>query len=83
MLVDAMNRAPNTVTESASVFRRVVIQETINAIGADRVLMGTNGPYSPVEMGPMMFRDYMGSLTDDQVSAILGGNFMRVLKLKS
>jgi predicted TIM-barrel fold metal-dependent hydrolase len=72
MLIDAMKRAPNTVTESASVFRRVVIQETVSAIGADRVLMGTNAPYSPAEMGPMMFRDYMGSLDDDEVLAILG-----------
>lgn len=83
MLVDAMKRAPNTVTESASVFRRVVIQDTISAIGADRVLMGTNGPYSPIEMGPMMFRDFMGSLDEGQISAILGGNLMRVLKVKS
>ena len=78
----AMKRAPNTVTESASVFRRVVIQATVDAIGAERVLMGSNGPYSPIEMGPMMFRDYMDSLDMKQKGDILGGNFVRVLKLE-
>ena len=82
-LVSAMKRAPNTVAESASVFRRVVIQETIDAVGAERLLMGTNGPYSPIEMGPMMFRDYMGSLSAEQSSAILGGNLMRILGVNS
>lgn len=83
MLIDAMKRAPNTVTESASVFRRVVIQATLDAVGAERILMGTNGPYSPIEMGPMMFRDYMGSLDDKAKDAILGGNLLRALKVAS
>ncbi len=83
LLVSAMQRAPNTVTESASMFRRVVIQETLDAVGAERILMGTNGPYSPIEMGPMMFRDYMDSIDEEQTAAILGGNLMRVLGLKS
>ena len=77
--MSAMKRAPNTVTESASMFRRVVNQETLDAVGAERILMGTNGPYSPIEMGPMMFRDYMGSLNAEQSSAILGRNLMRIL----
>jgi predicted TIM-barrel fold metal-dependent hydrolase len=83
LLVSAMKRAPNTVAESASVFRRVVIQETVDAIGAERILMGTNGPYSPIEMGPMMFRDYMDSLDEKQTSAILGGNLARILGVNS
>ncbi len=83
MLIDAMNRAPNTVAETASVFRRVVIQETVDAVGVERILMGTNGPYSPIEMGPMMFRDYMGSLNDEAKAAILGANLVRVLGVAS
>ena len=82
-LAGAMKRAPNTVTESASVFRRVVIQETVDAVGAERVLMGTNGPYSPIELAPMMFRDYMDSLGTEQSAAILGGNLMRILGISS
>ena len=78
----AMKRAPNTVTESASVFRRVVIQATVDAVGAERMLMGSNGPYSPTEMGPMMFRDYMDSLDMKQKGDILGGNFVRILGLE-
>lgn len=81
LLIESMMRAPNTVTESASVFRRVVIQDTIRGVGAERVLMGTNSPYSPNEMGPMMFRDYMDSLDETQTTAILGGNLARVLGL--
>ncbi len=78
-LADAMLRAPNTVTESASVFRRVVIRRTVETVGADRVLMGSNSPYSPLELAVPMFGEHMPFLSENQRAAILGGNLMRIL----
>ena len=82
-LAEAMQRAPNTVTESASVFRRVVIRRTFEQVGADRVLMGSNSPYSPVELAVPMFAVHMPFLSESERAAILGGNLARVLGIKS
>ena len=82
-LVDAMRRAPNTVTESASVFRRVVIRRAVEEVGADRVLMGSNSPYSPVELAVPMFDVHLPFLSKSQRAAILGGNLARVLGIES
>lgn len=81
-LITAMQQSPNTVTESASVFRRVIIQNVVDKIGTDRILMGTNGPYSPIAFGPLMFRDFMPSLSIRQRTDILGGNLEKILGLK-
>ena len=80
-LVAAMKRAPNTVTESAGVFNCKFIQDTVDAVGADRVLMGSNGPYSPIELPRIMFQKHMNRLSDCEKEAITGGNLLRILKL--
>ncbi len=78
-LADAMLRAPNTVTESASVFRRIVVQRTVEAVGAQRILMGSNSPYSPLELAPPMFQHHMPALSQTERDAILGSNFIHLL----
>ena len=82
-LVPAMKRAPNTVTETAGVLRCSFIQDVVDEIGADRVLLGSNGPYTPIDVPVIMIRDYMGLLSDEQKRAILGENLLRVLKIGS
>ena len=79
-LVPAMKRAPNTVTETAGVLKCSYIQDVVDEIGADRVLMGSNGPNIPIDLPLVMIRDYMGLLSDEQKNAIMGENFLRVLK---
>ena len=71
------------MTESASVFRRVVIRRAVEEIGADRVLMGSNSPYSPLELAIPMFADHMPFLSHPQRAAILGGNMARVLGIQA
>ncbi|MSQ34883.1 MAG: amidohydrolase [Dehalococcoidia bacterium] len=80
-LVPAMMRAKNTVTESAGVFNNKYIQDVVDAVGADRVLMGSNGPYQPPELARVLIDKHMHKLTRGQKDAILGGNLARVLGL--
>ena len=80
-LIPAMKRAPNTVTERAGVLKCAYIQDVVDEIGAERVLMGSNGPYVPIELPVVMIRDYMGLLSGEQKNAILGENLLRVLKI--
>jgi predicted TIM-barrel fold metal-dependent hydrolase len=81
LLVPAMQRAPNTVTETAGVFNSKFIQDTVDAIGAERVLMGSNGPYSPIELPKIMVLKHLNKLTREQKDMIVGGNLARTLKL--
>jgi predicted TIM-barrel fold metal-dependent hydrolase len=76
-----MQRAPNTVTETAGVFNNRYIQDVIDAIGADRVLMGSNGPYQPPELIKVLIDRHMPKLTRSQKDAVLGGNLARVLRV--
>ena len=80
-LVPSMERAPNTVTETAGVFKAEFIQDVVDQLGADRVLMGSNGPNSPIELPKVMIGKHMNKLTDDEKSLILGGNFARIFGL--
>jgi hypothetical protein len=80
-LVPAMQRARNTVTETAGVFNNRYIQDVVDAVGAERVLMGSNGPYQPPELIKVLIEKHMPKLTRAQKDAILGGNLARVLRL--
>ena len=80
-LVPSMERAPNTVTETAGVFKAEFIQDVVDQVGAERVLMGSNGPNSPIELPKVMIGKHMNKLTDDEKFLILGGNFARIFGL--
>ena len=80
-LVPAMQRAANTVTETAGVFKPEFIQTTIDKVGAERVLMGSNGPYSPIELPRIMVQKHMNRLSDGEKALVTGGNFERIFKL--
>ncbi len=82
-LVEAMRRAPNTVTTTGAVFRLDVIMPVVAEIGAGRILMGSHGPYAPVAMAPLMIKDGLPGVSDDDKQAILHSNFVRVLGLDS
>lgn len=77
----ALKRSSNTVVESASVFRLDVIQRAVVSGGAQRVLMGSNSPYSPLGLAPRMIRDCMPALSSEEKEAILGKNLARLLGL--
>jgi len=81
-LLPAMERAPNTVTESAGVLNCKFIQDVVDAVGAERVLMGSNGPYCPPDLARVMFQKHMNKLSDDEKALITGGNLARLLKLE-
>ena len=80
-VVPAMKRAPNTVTETAGLLITATNQTVVDEVGADRVLMGSNGPYIPIALPPIMIDKYMGRLSSQEKNAILGGNLLRVLKV--
>ena len=82
-LIEAMRRAPNTVTTTGAVFRLDVIMPVVSEIGAGRILMGSHGPYAPVAMAPLMIKDGLPGVSDDDKQAILHSNFVRVLGLDS
>jgi predicted TIM-barrel fold metal-dependent hydrolase len=80
-LVPAMQRASNTVTETAGVFKPEFIQTVIDDVGAERVLMGSNGPYSPIELPRIMIQTHMNRLSDEEKALVTGGNFQRIFEL--
>lgn len=80
-LVPALRRAKNAWTETAGVFNLKYIQDVVDAVGADRVLMGSNGPYQPPELIKVLIDRHMQRLTRSQKDAILGGNLARLLKV--
>jgi len=82
-VVPSMKRAPNTVTETAGEYRPAAIQAIVDEVGAERVLMGSNGPYTPIALAPVMIGQYMGRLSDGEKEAIMGKNLLRVLKVSA
>jgi predicted TIM-barrel fold metal-dependent hydrolase len=80
-LLPAMKKAPNTVTETASVFNSKFIQDTIDAVGVDRVLMGSNAPYFPLELSKITVIKNLNKMTGKQKAQVAGGNLARLLKI--
>jgi len=80
-LVPAMKKAPNTVTETGSVLLSKFIQDTIEAVGVDRVLMGSNAPYMPIELPKIMILKNLNKLNQREKELVAGGNLARLLKL--
>ena len=80
-LIPCMKSSQNLFTETAGVFKAEFIQDVVDSIGADRVLLGSNGPYSPNELPKIMIEKHMNKLTDAEKSLILGGNFLRVFNI--
>jgi uncharacterized protein len=82
-LIPFMKNTKNTVTETAGVYRPLQITNTVKALGAERVLLGSNGPYIPLQLGSIAIGQYCGNLTQREKDLILGGNAVRILKLKA
>ncbi len=82
-LVPFMKNTKNTVTETAGVYRPLQITSTVKALGAERVLLGSNGPYIPLQLGSIAIGEYCGNLTQSEKDLILGGNAARILKVKT
>ena len=80
-VVPFMRRAGNTVADLAGVLRPSIVQNLVDAVGAERVLNATNAPHMPIEFGPQLIQRHCRQLTAAQQEAILGGNAMRVLGL--
>jgi predicted TIM-barrel fold metal-dependent hydrolase len=53
----------------------------VDEVGATRVLMGSNGPNTPIDLPHIMINKYMNKLTDEEKALITGGNFERILGL--
>ena len=82
-LVPAMQRAPNLIAETGGVFLSKFIQDVVDAAGAERVLMGSNSPYAPIELPKIMFARHLNKLTAPEKELVMGGNLKRVLKIAS
>ena len=82
-LIPFMKNTKNTVTETAGVYRPLQITQTVNALGAERVVLGSNGPYIPLQLGAIVIEKYCGNLSRRDKDLILGENAVRILKIKS
>lgn len=80
-IIPTLKRAPNTNVETAGMFLPILLQNVIDEVGATRILIGSNGPNSAIELPHVMVSKYMNKLTPEQKALITGGNFRRVLKL--
>lgn len=81
-LLPALQRAPNTVADTASVFHCKFIQDTVDAVGSERVMMGSGAPYVPIELSKIMFTKHMNKLDQRQKDQITGGNLARILGIE-
>ena len=79
--VPALKTSSNTVCETAGLLTPSKIQAIVDEVGATRVLVGSNGPNTPIELPHVMVNKYMNKLTDAEKALITGGNFERILGL--
>ena len=77
----ALRRASNTVTETAGVLSPILIQNIVNEVGAEQVLMGSNGPNTPIELPHILINNHMNKLSQSEKALITGGNFERIFNL--
>ena len=77
-----MQRAENTVVDLAGVLRPIIVQNIVDAVGAERVLNATNAPHMPIEFGPQLIQRHCRKLTAAQQEAILSTNAMRVFAIE-
>ncbi len=77
----SLKRAPNTVAETAGLLTPAIIQGIVDEVGAQRVLIGSNGPNTPIELPALMVNKYMNKLNPEEKALITGGNFERILRL--
>ncbi len=77
----ALKRAPNAVCETAGLLTPAIIQGIVDEVGAERVLIGSNGPNSPIELPGLMVNKYMNKLNAEEKALITGRNFERILGL--
>ncbi len=80
-VIPFMQRAENTVVDLAGVLRPIIVQNLVDAVGAERVLNATNAPHMPIEFGPQLIQRHCRKLTAAQQEAILGKNSMRVFAI--
>ncbi len=80
-VIPFMQRAENTVVDLAGVLRPIIVQNLVDAVGAERVLNATNAPHMPIEFGPQLIQRHCRKLTAAQQEAILGTNAMRVFAI--
>ncbi len=81
-ILPALKRSSNTVIAIDADFRPNIIQPAVEAVGADRILMGSRAPYSPAALMPIFFRDHLPALTPEQKEAIMGRNLIRILGIE-
>lgn len=80
-IIPVLKRAPNTRVETAGMFGPALLQGIIDEVGATRVMIGSNGPNSPIELPHVMVNKYMNKLSPEEKALVVGGNFRRVLRL--
>ena len=58
-----------------------LIQKIVNEVGAEQVLMGSNGPNTPIELPHILINNHMNKLSQSEKALITGGNFERIFNL--
>jgi predicted TIM-barrel fold metal-dependent hydrolase len=80
-IIPVLKKSPNTHVETAGVFLPALLQGVIDEVGPTRVMIGSNGPNSPIELPHVMVNKYMNRLSPHDKALVVGGNFRRVLRL--
>jgi predicted TIM-barrel fold metal-dependent hydrolase len=79
-IIDKMVRLPNVYTDTSSVNRFDYIVQAVRRVGAHRILFGSDGPW--LHPGVEIHRIRLLGLPAQQESMILGGNILRLLRLR-
>lgn len=75
-LIELIRDIPNAYVETSQNFERAILQKAVDALGSERVLMGTDWPYKPTNTELSKF-DYL-DLNDDQRENIMFRNAARL-----
>jgi hypothetical protein len=77
---EVTEKFPNVFLGTAGMFKVNVICEAIQTLGAEKLIAGSDSPYTPQELEIRKF-DFVPKITPEDKKKILGQNIQRILKL--
>jgi predicted TIM-barrel fold metal-dependent hydrolase len=78
--IGVLKRLPNTYVDTADVYPPSIIANVVRAVGAERVLYGSDHPATPMRLEIEKVAKYCG-LTHPELSLVLGRNLLRLLNM--
>ena len=78
--IGVLKRLPNTYVDTADVYPPSIITNVVRAVGADRVLYGSDHPATPMRLEVEKVAKYC-KMTPSELALVLGQNWLRLLEI--